>query len=155
MGSDEDYDVFKAYSTPKKSGSPQKLKGLNTPSPSKKTPTESKKNNFGDPEVQEMMERMKNMHQVMEVKLSDSYEKLGWGPRSINTYLENPNNFSNEEWARIQAERSLVLKRLEEDLGLKESPKSIFAGEKKMLDPTEKERKSKTRGARRNWIPIR
>jgi hypothetical protein len=67
-------------------------------------------------------------------------------------HLDNPNNFTSEEWERVQKERQKLLNSLKTEQELKAPEK----GELKPEQATKlnKERRSKTIGARRNWISM-
>ncbi|MBA3722417.1 MAG: hypothetical protein H0W88_08440 [Parachlamydiaceae bacterium] len=104
-------------------------------------------------DINKIFAKMKKMHDEIEVKLDEVYRKSGLDFKNIRTYLDNPSNFTSQEWERIQNQRN----NLWQQIG--ESPAATHIKEKKLLDTdTEKkskERKAKQVGARRNWIPMR
>jgi len=161
MDSDKNFDVFKAYISKKK----EDLK------PKKESSSGSKisESKGAHKETIEMLTKMKRMHREIELKLDESYEKLGMSPQAIKNFLENPNNFTNEEWENLQTQRQGILKKLESELGVLFNPSSFSSLKSDSnpeiisprrdsfgnLEKTERQRKSKTRGARHNWIPVR
>ena len=146
MDSDQNFDVFKAYAGKKKTKVPLEELGDSV-----------KRNNASNKEVFEMLNKMKRMHRDIELKLEESYQNLGYNPKTLRQFLENPDNFSNEQWEKIQVQRSGIIKKLENQLQISFDIVSLPTEQisTKVFEKTEKERKSKTRGARRNWISMR
>jgi hypothetical protein len=105
-----------------------------------------------DPEINEMLNKMYRMQEDFQGKLSEVYEKAGISPRQIRNFLDNPGNFSPEVWQRIQGQRESLEKRINEVLKL--NIKKIKSGQILGVTAGGKERKSKTLGARKNWIPM-
>jgi hypothetical protein len=104
-------------------------------------------------DVEKMIKKVREMHDEIDRKLDDIFQKSGWSTKQIKTYLDNPNNFSPEEWERVQYERKTLIKSLktEGDLEKEESQ----SNQPKPTEGGSKERRGKMIGARRNWIPMR
>jgi hypothetical protein len=104
-------------------------------------------------DIKNMLEKMRGLHDELERKLEDAFQKTGWNPSHIKKYLENPNNFNSHEWERVQRERKAMLNSIWKKLGKNveqvQKDEKIKAGEKAYKD-----RKGKTLGSRRNWIPM-
>ena len=164
MDADKDFDVFKAYASDtkkKEASSRSHLTG------SRSHLSEHEKESFGNKDVLDMLKKMKKMHRELELKLDDSYQKMGLNPRSIKEFLENSSNFTSEEWSKIQVQRLQSVEKLEREFGVAikaneggGSTLKISRGQTINISSTSesspaKDRKSKTRGARHNWIPMR
>lgn len=116
--------------------------------------------NKSSQEIYQMIDKMVKIHDEIERKLDDAFQKSGLTPKYIETYLSNPSNFNNAQWDSIQKKREQLLsqvgKKVNEASESLVSPiKAISKAEEKTTDKTEKERKTKMIGSRRNWIPIR
>src|SRR4051812_46676827 len=98
-----------------------------------------------------MLTKMQRMHDELELKLDQIYQNSGIDPGAVKNYLNNPNNFNSREWERIQSQRETMWSRM----GLKSSVDEEKFKKQQELDKVSKERKSKSLGARRNWIPMR
>lgn len=86
------------------------------------------------------------------VKKLDSIQKeLGMSLKDVKEYINNPRNFKPSQWAYIQQQKKEMEERLAQELG------SDVVGVSKKVDTGKvaKERKGKTLGSRKNWIPIR
>lgn len=108
---------------------------------------------LGD-DLQEMMAKMKKMHDELDRKLDEAYQKTGWTHQGIKNYLENPNNFRDFEWDRVQRERKGLLSQIWKSLGNDASERFQKSEKKKEGDKAAKGRKGKTLGGRRKWIPM-
>lgn len=154
MAEDKPFNLFSAAAhqkAKKPTPSPASKKPLKTPpSPSNKGDV---KGDVSDPEIVQMIEKMKKIHDEIEVKLEETYQKAGLNSRSIKAFLDNPNNFKPKEWERVQSERKSLLSQIWTNLGKAIHSQDIQAP--KGIEKAEKERKGKLLGARRNWISMR
>lgn len=125
--------------------------------PSLKSFSQHAQPDISDAEIQSMLTRMRSIHDEIESQLETTYQKFGYDPNFIKSFVANPNNFNSDQWKRIQSGRKSFLHSIwsaiaEESQGIEELQEKY---KKKALDKTAKERKGKLLGARRNWIPIR
>lgn len=106
-----------------------------------------------DPEINDMLNRMYQMREDIQTKLNDIYDKAGVSANQVKNFLDNPSNFPPDIWQRIQSQRDMFEKKISEVLSFygKKKTKSHVGGAKGGIS---KERKSKTLGSRRNWIPM-
>lgn len=107
-----------------------------------------------DEEALKLIEQMKKIHDDINEKLETIFRKAGWTMKDLQSYLENPANFSSEEWKEIQAKRLIMLEPLAQALGaksedLQKQQKEINAKK------TSLERKGKSLGSRRNWLSMK
>ncbi|MBA2368566.1 MAG: hypothetical protein H0V82_06040 [Candidatus Protochlamydia sp.] len=164
---DQNFNIFDEAA--KQGGRPHKM----TPKPGKASSPPVPANPFGlerkvenellleelDPnvmklsDVEKMITTVRQMHDEIDRKLDDIFQKSGWSTKQIKMYLDNPNNFSAEEWERIQKERKTLLNSIKTDTDL-ENEKNQSNKPKEPEGPG-KERRGKMIGARRNWIPMR
>ena len=105
---------------------------------------------FQDPQLKEWVEKMEVMHSELEEKTNRLLEKGGHTPLSIKRYLDDPKNFSPEDWQLIQKQRNI----LEADLGLAIDPSFHKIKKEKETKVMSKERKGKTLGSRKNWLDM-
>lgn len=113
-----------------------------------------------DPEVETMLTAMKDMHKDIDNKLRKIYELSGLKRDQIASYINDPRNFTAQEWEILQARRDQVENKLLSFLGPKvqaEREKAKNQGlSKAQASEQAKNRKSKTLAARKkNWIPVR
>ncbi len=101
-----------------------------------------------DPEINVMLNKMYRMQEDIHNRLEQIYNNSGLSTSQIKNFLNNPGNFPPEIWQRIQGQRDIFEKKIVEVLQIyaKKPKKEHISGSK--------ERKAKTLGARRNWIPM-
>jgi hypothetical protein len=105
-----------------------------------------------------MIEEMKAAQDKIDHMLSEIYQLTGWTPKYLKSYLENPNNFSKEEWQNIQKQRKEftdLIKTPKELETEKKTKKDFINQESSSQSQIVKERRTKTAGARRKWLPMR
>lgn len=108
-----------------------------------------------------MLDEMKKLHDEIDKLLQEALKASGLTPEYISTYLENPSNFNGaEEWNSVQRQ----IKELNDSM---KTPKQLqneaeegkktssFHGEQSHDPKIAKERRIKTAGQRRNWLPMR
>lgn len=107
-------------------------------------------------DVELMISRVRQLHDEIDRKLDEIYQKSGWSPKYIETFLDNPNNFTREEWEKVQLERQNFLDSLKTEKELAMAPAAKTKSQKdRETSQSTKERRGKTIGARRNWIPMK
>ena len=74
-------------------------------------------------------------------------------PGYIRRFLENPSNFSKEQWAQVEKKRKDLLDSLQ--LPSEHRDKTITETPPPDSRKETKDRKGKNIGARRRWIPMR
>lgn len=103
-----------------------------------------------DPEIASMLKKVDLMKRDLEKKLSALYEKGSLYRIDIEKYLNDPTNFTKAEWEKLEKDKDFlynkVLSVMTPAAGLKKLPKS--------KEKLTKERKGKTLGSRKNWIPM-
>jgi len=114
-----------------------------------KTPAATTK--LSDEQLAEMFERARLMKEEIENKLQEVYDKTGMTRKQVENYMKNPKNFTIQEWQNIQIGRQDWEGKLYNIIGQEYKAKR----EKVVQDQSSKERKGKTLGARKNWIPMR
>ena len=134
---------------------PKKVPKQGTPSPAPKAvKTEIKRaareKLFKDPELKEWVEKMDKMRKELNEKTNKLLEKGGHTPLSIKRYLDDPKNFSPQDWQLIQKQRDT----LEADLGLAIDPAFKKMKKTKETKVLSKERKGKTLGSRKRWLDM-
>src|SRR5829696_6224617 len=60
---------------------------------------------ISDEEIQVMLRQMRKIHDEIESELEQTYQKTGYDPNFIKSFVTNPDNFDFNEWQRIQSER--------------------------------------------------
>jgi hypothetical protein len=106
-------------------------------------------------DVDDIVGRLHEMHDDIEKKLDLIYQKTGLTPKYIKDYLANPNNFNTTEWERVQKERQALLGSLMGAIKIDETPEEKADNAQKESDKSNKERRGKMIGTRKNWIPMR
>lgn len=162
MSEKKPFDLFSSSSRPSKDhkafSKPSKPAAPPPSAPPVPKTQPSPKSSISDLEIYEMIEKIKNMHDDLEQKLDKAYQITGLEPRFIKNYLNNPNNFKNDEWERVQKERQALLTSILGDIkqGTQSSSFKISrSGQKEDHSLNDKDRRSKTIAARRHWIPMR
>ena len=108
-----------------------------------------------------MLAEMKKGYEKMDRLMSQALEATGWTPRYLKNYLDNPSNFPDgEAWAEAQKKRKELNDSLKSAQELKEEAEKAkknpqLQGSLPHDPKIAKERRSKTVGQRRNWMPMR
>lgn len=107
-------------------------------------------------EVQEMLDKMRTMQKDLDFKIEELQQKSGMAPEVFQNYIKKIKDMNLNLSNHVQGKKSELEQKVWGVLG--ENAKQ--AHEKSKEPPTtkpltEKERKGKTIGARRNWIPMR
>lgn len=140
---------------PSKSAPPKPLpKKMETPQPENISVSSEKLLNLHrDPEINEMLNKIYNMQDDIQTKLNEIYEKNAISPRQVKKYLNNPRNFPPDVWQKIQLQRDTLERKIGDILQsyVKPQKKGHLTG---MPSGTSKERRIKTLGSRKKWIPM-
>jgi hypothetical protein len=105
-------------------------------------------------EIDTMIQKILALHDEIDKKLEDAYQKTGWTAAQIKRYLEDSSHFTPQQWDILQKQRKILLNDIWHRLG--KNPVQMETKLKKEKETkSTKERKTKTIGARRNWIPLR
>ena len=153
-------NIFEAAGKQKKSLPSKKeaSKEKKIAQPEKEIPSKVGKNSeklldlHKDPEVNEMLNKMYLMKEEIQVRLNEVYDKTGISSSQIKNFLNNPNNFPPELWQKIEGQREILEKKINAVLKIYgNKPKGTLS---KISSQESRLRKSKTLGARKNWIPM-
>lgn len=128
-----------------------KKKAKDSPRPVILTAEERRKRIMTDPDIKEWVTRIEELNRSLKEKIADLIEKHGFTPRSVKGYLNNPKNFTPDQWIIIQKQRSEI----EKTIGVALDPVLRKEQKKREGKERDKERKGKTLGARKNWMPMR
>lgn len=104
-----------------------------------------------DKEVRAMLMRIHEMKNDLEKKLTNIYEKAALSKIDIEEFLDNSDNFTKKEWDRIQKNKDALI----QNLSLVFTPEDTVRKQPKSKEKLAKERRGKTLGVRKKWIPVR
>jgi hypothetical protein len=107
---------------------------------------------LNNPEVEALLAKASKYHEDIVNKLDMIQKEIGMSIKDVKEFLNNPSNFKPEEWQVIQQQRIALEENLFTQIGGESVKKEI---KKKQIAKSDKERKNKTLGARKKWIPIR
>jgi len=147
MSQDSPFSLFSSGSH-KKSGATPKKAQAPAPVPPEETPEGAKE--ALEVDVKAVIEKIKAMSADLDQQLQDVHEKAKLSKIDIKGYLQDPKNFTIEQWRSIQTNREDLEKRIWSML--KQDPKNMV--QRAVIDKDEKVRKGKTLGSRRHWIPM-
>lgn len=117
------------------------------PSPDDKN---SKKKDLTQSEAFEMLQKMKGMNVDLENQLRDLYKQGKESGVNVDNLLRNPAIFPMSEWNTINMEKDKLLAKMNDIVDPMRGKKK-----KKSISQLTKERKGKTLGSRRNWMPMK
>lgn len=104
-----------------------------------------------DPELSAWLEQISLKKEELKTKLAELIDIKGFTPNSIKKYLSNASNFTPDAWKEIQDRRAEIKKSLGSNFEL-----TLVEGErKKQKKEMDHNRKGKTLGARKNWMPMK
>lgn len=101
-------------------------------------------------DIDEYFKKITAYHDEIQTALHKIYETMGQSYDSIQTYLDNPQNFTEQEYAAIQKKREDLRKNLLSKL-TKETQDSIKSRSQKDIL---KKRKGKMIGSRKRWLTM-
>jgi hypothetical protein len=104
-----------------------------------------------DPETEEMLKKMKDMKEDLKNKIDLIKNKNSAEAKQFKKMLENPSNFSKKEWNDIQKAKKLLGDKIWQAIGKPETPEEGL--QSSPSNPMN--RKAKTLGSRKKWIPMR
>jgi hypothetical protein len=103
--------------------------------------------------VEAMLERMNEMRQELDNKIEEASSKHGLSKEKVMEYLNNPKNFTSEQWAFLKGKHEAFTQKIQSNLGASvELPGTDNSSSTGTLTGS---RKNKLPGSRRNWIPTR
>lgn len=103
-------------------------------------------------EAFEMTQNMRKMQAELERKLDELYEKTGWTPNYIKTFLDNPGNFNTSQKDTILKTRESLMNSLHLSKTTQEELKKRFSARG---TKSSKVRRSKGGKDRHNWISMK
>ena len=104
-----------------------------------------------DPEINLILNKMVKVKESFESKLNEIYEDNGLTQMQVESYLNNPSNFSPQDWSKIQTQRDELENQINIVLNKSRKKSTGLHDEKSQQS---KDRKAKTLGSRKNWIPM-
>lgn len=106
---------------------------------------------ISDEELAALFSRGQQISKEINDKLGEAFEKSGYSRKQIESYVNDPRNYTAEQWQIFEVSRGDWEVRLYHLLGKEYKKKRKQAIEDKIT----KERRGKTLGARKNWMPMR
>lgn len=103
-----------------------------------------------DPEIRDMMKKIDEMKQDLLKRMELIHLKSGLTYDQIRGYMENSKNFTPAEWEKLQKTKNELGEKVWNTLGQELKPKTAHVREN-----IAGERKAKTLGARKRWIPVK
>jgi uncharacterized protein YdcH (DUF465 family) len=142
---DKDANIFETASKElkKKSATPKKTKN-----PSKNSPK-----SHSDPELAEMLSQLHFMKSDLKSKFEEICRKSGLTIEQIENWIQTPKNLSPAEAAKLKSEREALADEVWQTLGPHLRPKAKTSVTTMRNNP-DNERKAKTLGARKRWLPV-
>ncbi len=108
-----------------------------------------RKNLMQDEEIREILDRIDTIKKDLKERVAVLIEKHGYTPSSIKKYLNDPKNFTPEQWITIQKQKEEIAK----TVGVAIDP--LMRKQKKLMDKKQDDRsKNKSIGARKRWMPM-
>lgn len=101
-------------------------------------------------DIKEIFSKIKEMKSEIDDKIQFILGQKGHTAESIKRYLNNPQNFTPTEWMMMQTHRG----DLEQKLGSLITPQLKTLQTKQQAAEQGKNRKGKTLGSRKKWLPM-
>lgn len=102
-------------------------------------------------QLKKQLQEVYSRSQEITRQLHDLYEEAGFTPEQVSAYLDNPENFTQEQWETLQKHRESIQKFIWDAVGY--DKKAEY--EKAESKTKEKKRRRKTLGSRRRgWIKM-
>lgn len=109
-----------------------------------------------DPELEMMLNRMHEIQDDLKAKLRSMYKQHGLTEEQVMNFLNNPKNLTPQEVEELKKAQELL--KTQSSLSVlsseQEQTKRLYKKAKKP-EELKRERKGKTLGARKQWMPVR
>lgn len=138
-------DVFSEAS--KKSGKKKKKK---TPSSSLSPQPEIKTTGIRTKDLEEILKKIHKMDDDLENKMTRVCELSGMTRQEVQRFIENPDNFSQEQWKNAQKNKNALEEKIYSVVGVELKKLKV----KKKKKKSAKKRRGKTLGARKGWLQM-
>ena len=104
-----------------------------------------------DPQTQAMLNKIRTMQADLQQRFELLYKTAKMSAEEFKAYLANPKNFSKKDWEFVQKNKNILEVKVWDTVGTELKP-STSGRKRENLD---QERKGKTLGARKKWIPMK
>lgn len=101
-------------------------------------------------EAQEMINRIRRLNEEIEEKLNSFYKHTGISGQKLHEYLSDPRHLKAEVWQKIESDQDKLETQIAGALGL-----GYKKHKERLNEKITKDRKGKTLGERRRWLPMR
>ncbi len=105
---------------------------------------------IGDQDLEEMLKKLHNMDDDLQQRMDKVCILSGMSPKEVKRFIENPDNFSTDDWSQMQQKKEALEKKIYTGIG-DQSKKHIMKKKKKKM---QKGRRGKTLGSRKGWIQM-
>lgn len=136
---EKDKNIFDTAS--KKLGSKKKKGSAARPTPKKPV--------HRDPEIAAMLKQIDEMQNDLQNKFDHIKSQAGLTTEDIQDFMNNPKNFTPKQWEQIEQTKNELGNKVWAAIGLELKPKP------RTRENIAGERKGKTLGGRKKWIPMR
>jgi hypothetical protein len=155
MGKAEDSNIFDAAGRPpekkkKKKPLDSSFQGSTVPKSHVESNPSFTTSTVGDMEVEDMIKKLRNMDQDLQNKMQRICELSGMTKKEVEKFIENPHNFTDAQWRKVQLEKDQLEEKIYTAIGVK-AKKRILKKKKMKLA---KGRKGKTLGGRKGWLQM-
>lgn len=105
-----------------------------------------------DSEIKEMMGQIKTMQSDLQSRFDQLYQESGMDAEQLKTFMENPKNFFPKDWEYLQQNKHVLEEKVWTAVGEELKPKANahIRTRANIAD----ERKGKTLGSRKKWLPM-
>lgn len=106
-----------------------------------------------DPEIREMLGKIKAMQSDLQARFNLLYQETGMDAERLKTFMDNPKNFLPKDWEYLQQNKQLLEEKVWTAVGeeLRPTPDKKIRTRANPAD----ERKGKTLGSRKKWLPMK
>jgi hypothetical protein len=104
-----------------------------------------------DPEVKEMLQKMREMRDDLDSQLNSIYRKGKETKIKDTILIEDTGKLTNKQLEEVQAQKKTLLDKINKAL----PPETCLKKKQKNKEELTQERKNKMRGARNKWISVR
>jgi hypothetical protein len=106
-----------------------------------------------DPEISSMMGKIREMQSDLQSRFDKLYKDTGMDASKIKDFIDNPKNFLPTDWEFLQQNKKILEDKVWNAVGeeLKPTHEKTIRTRANIAD----ERKGKTLGSRKKWLPMR
>jgi hypothetical protein len=153
MAQEEEFNIFKAagnFIGKKKKKKSSSLSESPASGQHEIAPVTIAPSAYQDLGLEDMLKRLRHMDTDLQKKMQRICELSGMTKKEVERYVENPNNFNESQWQKMQKQKEQLEEQIFTVIGIKAKKRMLKKKKMKIV----KGHRGKTLGGRKGWIQM-